>query len=379
MKIDEFKDDIGPEKIVEMYDPATGMRGFTVIDNTALGPAKGGIRMTSTVDIKEVFRLARAMTFKNALADLPFGGGKSGIIFNKETDSEKKEKFVQSFARALRSLVPAEYIAGPDINTTEKEMKTFVEAHGKFNSATGKPGDYCRTINGQKVCGLPHELGSTGLGVSYATQVALKHANIPINGATVAIEGFGNVGVFTFKHLEEAGAKIVAISDSKGCLYNENGLSFKEVEQIKLSKGTVTAGKGKILPNHKLFELPVDVLIPGALPDVITRQNMHAVQAKIIVEAANIPIPLDIEEEMSRKHLIVPDFVANAGGVISSYVEYIGKDEKFMRATVKEKILKNTEIVLNHAKEKNIYPRKSATQIAKDRVKEAMVKRDKIN
>ena len=313
--------------------------------------------MTSTVDIKEVFRLARAMTFKNALADLPFGGGKSGIIFNKETDSEKKEKFVQSFARALRSLVPAEYIAGPDINTTEKEMKTFVEAHGKFNSATGKPGDYCRTINGQKVCGLPHELGSTGLGVSYATQV----------------------GVFTFKHLEEAGAKIVAISDSKGCLYNENGLSFKEVEQIKLSKGTVTAGKGKILPNHKLFELPVDVLIPGALPDVITRQNMHAVQAKIIVEAANIPIPLDIEEEMSRKHLIVPDFVANAGGVISSYVEYIGKDEKFMRATVKEKILKNTEIVLNHAKENNISPRKSATQIAKDRVKEAMVKRDKIN
>ena len=298
MEIDEFKDDIGPEKIVEMYDPITGMRGFTVIDNTARGPAKGGIRMTSTVDIKEVFRLARAMTFKNALADLPFGGGKSGIIFNKETDSEKKEKFIQSFARALRSIVPAEYIAGPDINTTEKEMQTFVEAHGNFNAATGKPGNYCKTIKGKKVCGLPHELGSTGLGVNYATQVALKHANIPIAGAKIAIEGFGNVGSFTFKHLEEVGAKIVAISDSKGCLYNENGLSFKEIEKIKAEKGTVTAGKGRILPNHKLFELPVDVLIPGALPDVITRQNMYAVQAKIIVEAANIPIPLDIEEEM---------------------------------------------------------------------------------
>ena len=377
MEIQEFTDDIGPEKIVEMYDPATGMRGFTVIDNTARGPAKGGIRMTSTVDIKEVFRLARAMTFKNALADLPFGGGKSGIIFNKETDSEKKEKFVQSFARALKSLVPSEYIAGPDINTTEKEMKTFVEAHGNFNAATGKPGDYCKTIGGKKVCGLPHELGSTGLGVNYATQVALKHANIPIQGATVAIEGFGNVGVFTFKHLEEAGAKIIAISDSKGCLYNENGLSFKEVEKIKTEKGTVTAGKGRILPNHKLFELPVDVLIPGALPDVITRQNMSSVQAKIIVEAANIPIPLDIEREMSKKHLIIPDFVANAGGVISSYVEYIGKDEKFMRATVKNKILKNTELVLETAKKQNITTRDAAMQLAKERIKKAMLSRDK--
>ena len=230
MEIDEFKDSIGPEKVVEMYDPITGMRGFTVIDNTARGPAKGGIRMTPTVSVKEVFRLARAMTFKNALADLPFGGGKSGIIFNKEADSDKKDKFIAAFARALRNLVPSEYIAGPDINTTEKEMKIFVEAHGKFNAATGKPKDYCKSVGGKKVCGLPHELGSTGLGVSYATQVALKHANIPIKGATIAIEGFGNVGSFTFKHLEQEGAKIVAISDSKGCLYNADGLKFKDIE-----------------------------------------------------------------------------------------------------------------------------------------------------
>lgn len=374
MEIDEFKDDIGPEKVVEMYDPVSGMRGFTVIDNTARGPAKGGIRLTPSVSVKEVFRLARAMTFKNALADLPFGGGKSGIIFNKETDN--KEKFIQSFARALKNLVPSEYIAGPDINTTEKEMQTFVEAHGNFNAATGKPGNYCKTIGGKKVCGLPHELGSTGLGVNYATQVALKHVNLPINGATIAIEGFGNVGSFTFKHLEEAGAKIVAISDSKGCLYNPDGLNFKDIESVKSQKGSVTFGKGRMLPTNKLFELPVDVLIPGALPDVINRQNMNSVQAKIIVEAANIPIPLDIEAEMSKKHLIVPDFVANAGGVISSYVEYIGKDEKFMRATVKKKILANTELVLKTASEKRINTRDAAIQIAKQRVLDAMKKRN---
>ncbi len=378
MELKEFTDDIGPEKIVEMYDPLTGMRGFTVIDNTARGPAKGGIRMTSTVDVKEVFRLARAMTFKNALADLPFGGGKSGIIYNKETDADKKEKFIQSFARALKNIVPAEYIAGPDINTTEKEMQLFVEAHGDFNAATGKPKDYCKTINGKKVCGLPHELGSTGLGVNYATQVALKHANIPIEGATIAIEGFGNVGSFTFRYLEEAGAKIVAISDSKGCLYNEQGLSFKEIESVKAQKGSVTFGKGRMLPANKLFELPVDVLIPGALPDVITRQNMNQVKAKIIVEAANIPIPLDIEAEMSKKHLIVPDFVANAGGVISSYVEYIGKDENFMRKTVKNKILTNTELVLKTANQ-GMTPRDAAVQIAKERVKNAMFDRARKN
>lgn len=378
MDLQNFNDDVGPEKILEVYDPSTGMRGFTVIDNTALGPAKGGIRMTPSVNVREVFRLARAMTFKNALAGLPFGGGKSGIIYNRETDSGKKDVFIKSFARALKNLVPSEYIAGPDINTTENEMKTFVEAHGNFNSATGKPIDFCKEINGKKVCGLPHELGSTGIGVSYATQVALKHAGIPVSGAKIAIEGFGNVGYFTFKSLEEAGAKIVAVSDSKGCLYNENGLSFKEIEKVKKERGTVTAGKGRLLPGHKLFELPVDVLIPGALPDVITRQNMNSVQAKIIVEAANIPIPLDVEQELSKKILIVPDFVANAGGVISSWVEYIGKDKNYMYKVVKDKITKNTEIVLLTAKKNLISPRDAAIQIAKNRVKNAMLKRDKL-
>ncbi len=377
MDLQEVKDELGPEKIVQVYDPSTGMRGFTVIDNTALGPAKGGIRMTPTVNIREVFRLARAMTLKNSLAGLPFGGGKSGIIYDKNVDESKKEIFLKSFARSLRNLVPSEYIAGPDINTTEKEMETFVKAHGDFNAATGKPANFCRVIKGRKICGLPHELGSTGLGVSCATQVALKHAGIPVSNAKIAIEGFGNVGYFTFKHLEEAGAKIVAISDSKGCLYNENGLSFEEIARIKKDKGSVTFGKGRMLPGNKLFELPVDVLIPGALPDVINKSNMNSINAKIIVEAANIPIPLDIEQQLSKKILIVPDFVANAGGVISSWVEYIGKDSKYMYKTVKDKITKNTEMVLLKAKKEGINPRDAANEIATQRIKLAMVKRAK--
>jgi len=121
----QFTDEWGPEKIVEVYDPKTGMRGFTVIDNTALGPAKGGIRMTSSVDVKEVFRLARAMTWKCALAGLPFGGGKSGIIFDSKKDGKKKGEFIKAFARAIRNESPSQYVSAPDINTSEKEMEIY--------------------------------------------------------------------------------------------------------------------------------------------------------------------------------------------------------------------------------------------------------------
>jgi glutamate dehydrogenase/leucine dehydrogenase len=222
---------------------------------------------------------------------------------------------------------------------------------------------------------LPHELGSTGYGVSYATQVSLKHAKIEIKSAKIAIAGFGNVGTFTFKNLEKEGAKIVAVSDSKGCLYNPEGISYEKILKIKEEKGSVIFGDGKKLSNKKIFELPVDVLIPAALPDVINKNNMNRVEAKIIVEAANIPIPEDVEENLSKKILIVPDFVANAGGVISSYAEYIGEDVDYMKKLVKEKIHKNTDLVLKTAFKKKISPRQAGREIALKRLKKAMEKR----
>ena len=376
MEIIKFADEFGPEKVLEVYDPISKMKGFTVIDNTALGPAKGGIRMTSTVDVTEVFRLARTMTWKCALADLPFGGGKSGIIFDSNKDKDKKLDLVKVFARAIKPICPSEYVSAPDVNTSEKEMQVFVEANGNFNSATGKPLNLCYDLHGKKVCGLPHELGSTGFGVSYATQVALKHKKINVKEATIAIEGFGNVGSFAFQSLEKAGVKIVAISDSKGCLYNPQGLKFSEIEQVKKERGSVTFGKGKVLKGEKLFELPVDVLIPAALSDVINKKNMGKIKAKIIIEAANIPIPLDVEEKLSKKILIVPDFVANAGGVISSYVEYIGEGAEYMQKLVGEKIHRNTDLVLETAWRKKISPRKAGMEIAQQRVRSAMKKRE---
>lgn len=367
-------DEWGPELIMEVYDPKTKMHGFLCVDNTNRGVGKGGIRMTPTVDVLEVFRLARTMTWKNALAELPFGGAKSGIIADvKKITKEQKKILIQEFAKALKPLCPEKYIAAPDVNTAEEEMKWFAEANGDWHSCTGKPKDMC--VLGDK-CGIPHEFGSTGFGAAHATVVAAGHIGLNIKGATVAVEGYGNVGSFVIQFLSEFGAKIVAVSDSKGGIYNQDGIDFKKISEIKQKTGSVINYKpGKILKNKDLFELPVDILIPAALPDVITKENADKIKARIIVEAANIAITREAEDILYKKGiLIVPDFVANAGGVISSYAEYKGYNHNDMFELVEEKIKKNTKIVLDRAKKENIKPRDAALVIAKERVRKAMEK-----
>src|SRR3989344_3440980 len=208
-------DNLGPRYVVKVFNHEFGVQGVLVIDNTKLGPGKGGIRMTPTVGEEEVARLARAMTYKNVLAGIPFGGAKAGIAFDPKTaDPKQKKKIVEWFARELKPFLLKYYIAGPDINMTEKEMAMFVQTAGDRRTATGKP---------ERLGGLPHELGSTGYRVAEAAKIALAHRGLPLAGARVAIEGFGNVGTFTCKFLEEVGAKIVAVSDSKGAIYNPHG------------------------------------------------------------------------------------------------------------------------------------------------------------
>ncbi len=352
-----FEDAIGPERIVQVYDPITKMQGVLVIDNTALGPGKGGIRMVPDLTTEEVFGLARAMTWKNALADIPFGGAKSGI--KASASNHLKAELVRAFASKIAELVPSQYIPGPDMNIGEAEMAIVAETIGTPKAATGKPAS---------MGGLPHELGSTGFGVAIATEIALEHRKKSVDGAAVAIEGFGNVGTFTAKFLSEKGAKIVAVSDSKGTAYLEGGLDYQMLMKAKKESGTVTSYPGaKVLGARELFGINCDVLIPGARPDVIHIGNTHQVKAKIIIEAANIPMKPEIEHEL-EKHgvLIVPDFVANAGGVISSYVEYIGGTERQMFDMVREKITKNTKLVLEKAS--NGDTRGAALEIAEERV-----------
>jgi glutamate dehydrogenase/leucine dehydrogenase len=277
-------------------------------------------------------------------------------------NKERKKQLMIAFGRALKYIAPKIYIAGPDVNTGEEEMRGFVEGNGNLKSATGKPKD---------LGGLPHELGSTGFGVYHSTLVAVEFLKLNIKDVTVAIEGFGNVGSFTAKFLYEACAKIVAVSDSKGVIYNKDGLDVSKLLEVKRQTGSVINYRpGEVLPNEKIFELPTDILIPAAMADVINENNVHKVQAKIVVEASNIPAKPEIEETLHKKGvLVIPDFVANAGGVISSYAEYKGYDERKVFELIKKKIVKNTKLVIKEANKLNVKPRDAALKIAKERIK----------
>jgi len=373
IKIEEFADEWGPEKILQVYDPKTGMCGVLVIDNTTLGPGKGGIRMLPTVSTEEVFRLARTMTWKCALAKIPFGGAKSGIIADpKQMSEEKKMEIIKAFSRALKRVSPSLYVAAPDINTGEKEMAVFAQENGSMKAATGKPAHLC--VKPGVKCGIPHEYGSTALGVVQSGFTAANYVDgLDIDYATAAIEGFGNVGSFVADYLTQIDVKVVAVSDSKGCIYNPDGLDFETLLDVKTETGTVINYRpGKVLENRELFELPVDILVPAALPDVISRYNVDRVKAKMVVEAANLPVSPEIEKVLEERGVfVVPDILANAGGVISSYAEYRGYNPKRMLELVQRKIRQNTVKVIETAQNNDISLREATINIAKERIKKA--------
>ncbi|MEW5996580.1 MAG: Glu/Leu/Phe/Val dehydrogenase [Candidatus Micrarchaeota archaeon] len=358
------KDEFGPEYVLEVFDAKTGMQGVLVIDNTARGTGKGGIRMLPDVTTEEVMGLARAMTWKNALADLPFGGAKAGIRFDPK--SPLKEAAVRAFAHKVRSFVPELYVTGPDMNTAEREMAVFADELNSAGAATGKPAS---------MGGLPHELGSTGYGVALCIKTAVEFEGKSLEGMSVAIEGFGNVGTFAMKFLTAWGAKVVAVSDSKGTIYDQKGLEYNALMETKEKKGSVTAhGKGKALGGAELFGLPVDVLVPGARPNVITDANVGSVKAKVVAEAANIPVAYEVEKKLMKKGILVlPDVVANSGGVISSYCETMGWRQKEMFHAVTERISENTRLVMERMSDHDT--RAAAMGIARERVVDAMDKR----
>jgi glutamate dehydrogenase (NAD(P)+) len=355
-------DGFGPEMILQVYNPKADMHAVIVIDNTALGPGKGGIRMTPTVDVEEVSRLARAMTWKCALADLPFGGAKSGIIADsKKISKARKKELVVAFAEAIRMVAPKYYVAAPDMYMAEEEMGWISKELKDKHVVTGKP---------KSLGGIPHELGSTGYGVAESAFVAIKHLGWDVKNVSFAVEGFGNVGWFAAKHLCDAGAKLVAASDSQGVIYNPNGLNFKKLADVKKKQGTVIKYKdGKVLKPNQILDVNADMLVTAAIPDLVAPKDVKRLKFKLIIEGSNIPMEHDTEYMIHKRGiLIVPDFVANAGGVISSYVEYIGGSVSTMFKLVKAKVRSNTKEVLELAKKKHVAPRIAAMDVAKARV-----------
>ena len=379
LEIETFADEWGPEKILQVYDQSTGMKGILVIDNTILGPGKGGIRMLPNVSTEEIFRLARTMTWKCALARIPFGGAKSGIIADpKKMHEEKKMTLIRSFSRALKRLCPSLYVAAPDINTGEKEMGVFAEENGSLKAATGKPAHLC--VKPGMKCGIPHEYGSTALGVVQSAFTAANYVkDLDVDNATAAVEGFGNVGSFVVDYLTQIGVKVVAVSDSKGCIYSPDGLDYEKLSEVKTKTETVINYRpGKVLDNRELFELAVDILVPAALPDVINEHNADRIKAKMVVEAANLPVRPEIEKILADKEvMVIPDILANAGGVISSYAEYRGYKPKRMLELVQRKIRQNTVKVIETALNQGIEPRDAAIKIARERLRK--VNKDRLS
>jgi glutamate dehydrogenase (NAD(P)+) len=372
-------DEWGPEKVLQVYDPDTGMKGILVIDNTSTGPGKGGIRFAETVIPQDVFRLARTMTWKCAAADLPFGGAKGGII----ADPSKVDRvaWMRSFAKMIRPYCPTQYIAATDIGTSELDMAIFAHEIGDMHACTGKPAE---------LGGIPHELGTTGYGVATALETAIEvleklnsTKNLPSKGQIkVAIQGFGNVGSFTARFLDSAGIKVVAISDVFGFIYNKDGLNIPRLMMDMKGKTRLSDLKEAyydIRDKDEIFEIESDIFIPAAVGDVITDKTApkllgHGV--KLVVEAANLPTVPKAGESLHKNGVwIIPDFIANAGGVIGSFVEYQGRTEKEAFQLIEYKIVKIIKNVLTKAILEEESPRVIATEISKQKVYRAMLLR----
>lgn len=352
-------DQFGPSKVVQLFDPHSGLRGIVVIDNVACGPAIGGVRMAVDVSTDEVFRLARAMTLKNAAAGLAHGGGKAGIVADPK--AADKPTLIRAFARAIRSL--DEYIPGPDMGTDERCMATIYD---EIDRAVGLP----RVLGGIPL----DEIGATGFGLAEAAEVAGEFCGVSLRGARVAIEGFGNVGRHAARFLAERGALLVAASDTGGAIYNRNGIDVARLSEEKQRTGSVaSAAFGQTLSPAELFGLDCDILIPAARPDCIHRDNATAIKARLILQGANIPATAEAESMLHERGVcVVPDFIANAGGVICAAVEYHGGTQEQAVARIAEQIRCNTREVLRRSRDERLTPRAAAVELATERVAAAM-------
>ena len=299
-------------------------QGFRCQHNNALGPYKGGIRFHPNVTIEEVKALSMWMTWKCAVAGVPFGGAKGGVTVNpKQLSRDELERLSRSFFSIISEIVgPYRDIPAPDVYTDSQTMAWFMDEYSKFekNNAfavvTGKP-----IIIG----GSLGRDAATGRGVAVTIEEAARHLKMDLKKSTCAIQGFGNVGSWTHQFLEEAGVKIVAVSDSRGGVYKKTGLWFNDVAAYKKKTGSIiNLPEAENITNEELLELDVDILVPAALEDVITEKNARSIKAKLVAEGANGPTTPEADDILFKNDItMIPDILANSGGVSTSYLEWV--------------------------------------------------------
>jgi glutamate dehydrogenase (NAD(P)+) len=359
-----------PERIVEVTMPVVmddgfvhTFKGYRILHNTARGPGKGGIRFHPTVDADEVKALATWMTWKCALIDIPFGGAKGGVQCEPRSLSlDEKRRITRRFVAALGDAIgPHTDIPAPDMYTDERTMAWIYDTYemmhpGKNNLpiVTGKPID---------MGGIPGRSTATAQGAVYCTEHFLEiggESSIPsIEGAAVAIQGFGNAGRHAARIYHGLGAVIVGVSDSQGGVYDPSGLDLDKVEQHKDETGTVVGSPaGETLAPKQVLEVPCDILVPAALQTQITAENAARVQAKLVVEAANGPTTPSADEILWAKGVkVLPDILANSGGVLVSYLEWVQNlqndqvEEDEVQRRLRKKMNRATEeVVTTHAR-----------------------------
>lgn len=357
----DFADDLGPARIIRVHEPALGLDATLVIDNVACGPAIGGLRMAADVTVAECTRLARAMTLKNAAAGLAHGGGKSVLRADPKMPAERKQALIRAFAHALRN--ETDYIFGPDMGTDEGCMGWV---HDEIGRAVGLP---------TSLGGIPlDELGATGWGLCSAAEVAAPRCGLALDGARVAIQGFGAVGVHAARFLAQRGARLVAAADSTSTTVNPEGLDVEALAAFKAGGNPVGDFPGGTRRTRdEVIDVECDLWIPAARPDVIREDNAARLRTRLVLQGANIPFTAGAERMLAERGvLIVPDFIANAGGVICAAMEYAGATRTAAFDAIAEKIRANTARVLDAADRDQVLPREAAQRLAARRVRDAM-------
>jgi glutamate dehydrogenase/leucine dehydrogenase len=357
-------DDLGPTTVMHIHEGRTGLRAIVVVDNVACGPAIGGVRMAPDVTVEECLRLARAMTLKSAAAGLPHGGAKAVIVGDPRMDEMEKERCIRAFACAIRGF--DEYVPGPDIGTDEVAMSWI---HDEIGRGIGRP----REVGGIAL----DEIGATGFGVAVAAEVAAPWAGIELAGARVAVQGYGAVGRHSAHFLAERGAVLVAASDTGGGVVKAAGLDVAALSAHKLAGHSVaTFPGGRPCAAGALLEVDCDVFVPAARPDVVTAANAALLRARTVVQGANIPATVEAETILHRRGVVVvPDFIANPGGLICGAAEFRGAGEQEAFAMIDQKVRANTESVLQRAAADGVPPREVAVAMATERVRTAMAGR----
>jgi glutamate dehydrogenase/leucine dehydrogenase len=354
--------------------------GYRSQHNDARGPYKGGIRYHPQVTIDEVKALSMWMTWKCAVADIPYGGGKGGIICNpKEMSNGELERMTRRYAYAIADIIgPHTDIPAPDVYTGGKEMAWIMDTYSALKGNFVQP----EVITGKPIA-IGGSLGrneATGRGLAFTVREAAKKLKINMKGATVAVQGFGNAGQFASQLVEEQGATVIAVSDSKGGVYNKAGIKVQDLRKHKEKTGSVVGFSGaKSISNEELLETECTILIPAALENQITGKNADKVKAKLVAEAANGPTTPDADDILYKnKTLVIPDILANGGGVTVSYFEWLQnlRREYWTEAEVNERLDKNiTKSFIDTyatSEKYGVNMRKASTVLAVNRVVEAI-------